>query len=316
MAKDIGRREFALRSVLVAGSVLAGSHLKAGITGLDRRDVANRAYPAYDIIQEVKKYRKIDAYANAPQNLTQAEALIRYADRMNIEKLIIAVPVAKTMGGAREEIRAYNDTVAQAVRAYPDRLLGQFTVNPLDLKTTKEEIKRCVDLGFVGMKLFNHVKVNHPSVFPVIENFIDHKMIIHVHGESQIGVGGYRMKYDVQNNPAISVPEDFTEIAARYPEAMFQYAHIGGGSDWEYACKSFVNYKNIYVDTGGSNNEENMVDFAVEQLGENRVFFGCDGSFYQGVGKILSSGVTEDQKRKIFFENYNSVLKKSGNGIK
>ena len=315
MTNYISRREFALRSVLVGGGVLSGLNLKGGIARPVNMDAAERAFSGYNIMHDVKKYRKIDAYANAQQNLAQVEGLIRYADRMNIEKLIVAVPVAKTMGGSRDEIRAYNDTVAQAVKAYPDRILGQFTVNPLDLKTAEEEMKRNVDLGMVGMKLFNHVKVNHPSVFPVIEKFIDHKMIIHVHGESQIGVGGYRMKYDVQNNPAISVPEDFTDTAKRYPEAMFQYAHIGGGSDWEYACKCFVNYPNIYVDIGGSNNEENMVDFAVEELGEDRVFFGCDSSFYQGVGKILSSGLTEDQKRKIFFGNYNSILRKSGNSI-
>jgi predicted TIM-barrel fold metal-dependent hydrolase len=58
-----------------------------------------------------------------------------------------------------------------------------------------------------------------------------------------------------------------------------------------------------------------MVDFAVEWLGEDRVFFGCDSSFYQGVGKILSSGLTEMQKRKIFYDNYNNILKKSGRGF-
>lgn len=314
MAGYINRREFVLRSALTTGGFLAGSKLKAG-TQDDLRDVTDRAYQVYDIMRDVKKYRKIDAYANALRDPLPAEAQIRFADRMNIEKLVIAVPVAKTMRGSREGIREYNDAVARALKAYPGRMLGQFTVNPLDLKTAEEEIKRCLDIGMVGMKLFNHVKINHPSVFPVIEKFIDHKMLIHVHGESQIGVGGYRMKYDVKNNPAISVPENFADIAEMYPDAMFQYAHIGGGSDWEYACKCFVNYPNIYVDTGGSNNEDSMVDFAVGQLGENRVFFGCDGSFYQGVGKVLCSDTTELQKRKIFFENYNNVLKMSGNGV-
>ncbi len=315
MANQISRREFALRSALAGGGILSGLNLKGGIARPDYKDVAEHAFSTYNIMHDVKKYRKIDAYANAPQSAAQVDALIRYADRLNIEKLIVAVPVAKTMGTSPEEIRAYNDSVAQAIKAYPGRILGQFTVNPLDIKTAEEEIKRNIDRGMVGMKLFNHVKINHPSVFPVVEKFIDHKMIIHVHGESQIGVGGYRMKYDVQNNPAISVPEDFTDTAKRYPEAMFQYAHIGGGSDWEYACKCFVNYPNIYVDTGGSNNEENMVDFAVEQLGDDRVFFGCDGSFYQGVGKVLSASITEEQKKKVFFANYNNVLRKSGNNI-
>jgi len=315
MARYITRREFGLRSALIAGSTFPALNLRAGLTDSGKDGNRCPAYHLFDINSEVKKYRKIDAYANALQSLEQAEAQIRFADRLNIEKLIIAVPVASNMGGSREEIRAYNEIITRAIQKYPGRILGQFTVNPLDLKTAEDEIQRCVEMGMVGMKLFNHVKVNHPSVFPVIEKFIKHKMIIHVHGESQIGVGGYRMKYDVQNNPAISVPEDFADSAERYPDAMFQYAHIGGGSDWEYACKCFVNYNNIYVDTGGSNNEDNMVDFAVEHLGEDRVLFGCDGSFYQGVGKILSSAVSEGQKKKIFFDNYNNILKKSGNSI-
>ncbi len=315
MANNISRRTFASGAALTVAGVLSGIKLKGEVTESEGCEVAGQVSSAYNIMNDVKKYRKIDAYANALQNSLQAEAQIRYADRLHIEKLIVAVPVAKTMGGRREEIRAYNDTVAQAIKMYPDRILGQFTVNPLDLSTAQEEIKRCTDLGMVGMKLFNHVKVNHPSVFPVIEKFIDYKMIIHVHGESQIGVGGYRMKYDVQNNPAISVPGDFADTAQRYPEVMFQYAHIGGGSDWEYACKSFVNFPNIYVDTGGSNNEEYMVDFAIKHLGEERVLFGCDGSFYQGIGKILCSGLSEAGKKKVFFENYNNILRKSGNNI-
>ncbi|MGV3686349.1 MAG: amidohydrolase family protein [Daejeonella sp.] len=316
MANFISRREFALRSALAAGGVLAGSKLKGAVNARQSAGISTAEHPAvYNLMDEVRKYRKIDAYANAAQNPTQSETQMRYADRLHIEKLVLAVPVATTMGGSREQIRAYNDTVARATRTYPGRALGQFTVNPLDLKTAEEEIKRCLDLGMVGMKLFNHVKINHPSVYPVIEKFAGHKMIIHVHGESQLGVGGYRMKYDVKNNPGISVPGDFIAIAERYPEVMFQYAHIGGGSDWEYACKSFVNYPNIYVDTGGSNNEEYMVDFAVAKLGEDRVFFGCDGSFFQGVGKVLSSALTESQKRKVFFENYNNILSKSGNSI-
>jgi len=266
-------------------------------------------------MKDVMKYRKIDAYGNAYADDKLAAGQIAYADRLGIERLILSVPVAKQMGKTPVEFKAYNDLVILAVKRYPHRLAGQLTLHPAYLKESLEEIKRCTGEGMTGMKLYNQFKINDPVVYPVIEQFIHYKMIIHVHGESQLGVGGYRMKYDVDNTPAISVPEDFMDIAKRYPEAMFQYAHIGGGGDWEYACKSFRGYPNIYVDTGGSNNDENMVDFAVENLGEDRVFFGCDSSFYQGVGKVLASGLTEIQKRKIFFDNYNNILKRSGCGL-
>ena len=313
MSETFNRRKFFTGSTITAAGLILGSSFEA----FSEKRISS--YPkevsvssTFHLMKEVLKYRKIDAYANAPSSEASAKAQLDQADRLGIEKLILSVPIARKMGETPAEIFAYNDQVLKAVKRYPKRLAGQFTLHPAYHKESLEEMKRCLEEGMIGMKLYNQFKINDPIVYPLIEQFINYKMIIHVHGESQLGVGGYRMKYDVHNTSTISVPEDFADIAKRYPEAMFQYAHIGGGGDWEYACKTFRDYPNIYVDTGGSNNGENMVDFAVEVLGEDRVFFGCDGSFYQGVGNILGSRLREAQKRKIFFENYTNVLKKSG----
>ena len=308
----INRRGFLKGTALSATGIILGNINGFGKSSSDNSSAEVLTGPSYNIMKEVMKYPKIDAYANAYSDAQSAKAQIDYADRLGISKLFIAVPIARNMGTTPDAFIAYNNLVISAMKKFPDRLTGQLTLHPAFYKESIEEMKRCIGLGMIGMKLYNQVKINDPLFYPIIEKYIDHKMIIHVHGESQLGVGGYRMKYDVKNAPAISVPEDFVEIATRYPEAMFQYAHIGGGSDWEYACKTFKNYPNIYVDTGGSNNEEGMIDFAVQNLGEDRVFFGCDGSYYQGVCKILASGLSESQKRKVFFENYNNMLRKSG----
>jgi predicted TIM-barrel fold metal-dependent hydrolase len=58
-----------------------------------------------------------------------------------------------------------------------------------------------------------------------------------------------------------------------------------------------------------------MIDFVVKCLGEDRMFFGTDSSYYQGVGVILSSNLTDNQKKKIFFDNYNNILRKSGRNV-
>ena len=50
-------------------------------------------------------------------------------------------------------------------------------------------------------------------------------------------------------------------------------------------------------------------------LGEDRLFFGSDNCYYQSVGKILASNLTENQKKKVFFDNYNEILKKSGRNV-
>jgi len=263
---------------------------------------------------EVKKYRKIDAHEHVDLYHGGPEVQIDYADRLGIDKLIISKPVV-TQTASPDDCREANDHVLRAMKLYPDRILGQVTLNPQFKKESLEEIKRCVDQGMVGIKVYYQVKLNDPLFYPIIEKAIDMKMLILMHSNCQLGMAGYRMKYDTHLNPNTSIPEDFVEVAKRYPEAILQYAHIGGGGDWEYACKAFREYPNIYVDTSGSNNEANMIDFALRYLGEDRLFFGTDSSYFQGVGNILSSEVTDNQKRKIFFDNYNAVLKKGGRNV-
>jgi len=40
-----------------------------------------------------------------------------------------------------------------------------------------------------------------------------------------------------------------------------------------------------------------------------------DTSYYQGIGTILASKLSESQKKKIFFENFNNVLRKIGRNV-
>jgi len=305
MSKKINRRIFLARTSLSATGLMIGRSL-AGYTS---EKVSGAA--SYDIMKDVTKYRKIDAHAHPENDLGRQ---IDSANRLGIEKLQISKPGIKE-DFRPEEFKANNDMVLAAMKQYPDRYIGFFTLNPVYRKESLEEIKRCVDLGMAGYKGYTQVKVNDPLYFPIIEKLIDLKMIVFLHAECQLGVGGYRMKYDTGKPPNTSVPEDFVDAARRYPEAIFHFAHIGGGFDWEYECKSFKNYPNIFVDTGGSNNEENMIDFAIRHLGEDRILFGTDNCYHLNIGKILASNTSEAQKKKIFFENYNSILKKGGHNV-
>jgi predicted TIM-barrel fold metal-dependent hydrolase len=303
---NINRRKFFRDSAFsAAGIMLAGnfapSEMKSSGSGA-----------AFDIMKEALKYRKINAHEHVGLGGT-IDSQLDFADRFGIEKLEISRPISA--GGKSlatpDEVRDCNNTVLDAMKKHPDRYLGSFFVNPIYGKEALEEINRCVGEGMIGLKVYNQVKINDPLFYPIIEKMIDLKMTILMHAHCGIGVGGKRTKYgNVQ--PMASVPEDFVEAATRYPEATFQYAHTGGGGDWEYACKMFRDYPNIYVDTSGSNNEGNMIDFVLKYLGEDRMFYGSDGSYIQSIGTILSSKLTDAQKKKVFFDNYNNQLKKIG----
>jgi len=314
---NLNRRTFIARGAVGAAGLLVGSRLK----GLAREETAlpvgghGEGSKKYNLMKEVMKYKKIDAHAHVYFEEGSMETQIEYGRRLGINNHIISRYLS-VMPGTPEQFRSYNDLTIKAMQKYPDHFIGAFVLNAAYQKESLEEIKRCTDVGMIGTgELYYQVKINDPRYYPIIEKLIDLKMIIHFHAECQLGVGGYRMKYNGHKEPNTSIPEDFVEIATRYPEGMFQYAHIGMGGDWEYECKLFKDYPNIYVDTSGSNNAENMIDFAVQHLGEDRLFYGTDSMYFQSVGKIMAANLSDQQRQKIFFDNYNNLLKKGGRNV-
>jgi uncharacterized protein len=308
MPMTINRRKFFKDSSLTVGAMMATDMV--GCKAAKDSEISS-----YDIMQDVMHYRKFDAHCHPEDDLHKQ---IEVADRLGIAKMQISKPVTNFSGQepeGPEQVRQSNDIVLRAMKAFPDRFIGFFTLNPIYPKESLEELKRCVDQGMSGYKGYTQVKVNDPLYYPIIEKLADLRMIVFMHGFCQLGMAGYRMKYDIGRFPNTTIPEDMVEAAKRYPEATFHFAHIGGGGDWEYECKSFRDYPNIYVDTSGSNNEENMIDFAIRYLGEDRILFGTDSCYEANVAKILASNATEAQKKKIFFDNYNILLRKGGRGV-
>ncbi|MEX2568580.1 MAG: amidohydrolase family protein [Cyclobacteriaceae bacterium] len=292
-----------------AAASASGLAIGANLVGFSSR--AKTLEVASDLMAEVMKYRKIDSHAHVYFTPDSPETQIDFADRLGIEKLVISRPMAPGSNGLPEEFIKCNDLIIDAVSKFPARFIGQPTINPTYPKASMDEIDRCMDHGMSGLKLYNHVKLSDPLFYPVIEKFIDLKMVILMH----MGIGKSRVVFDAREPENVSTPEDFVIAAKRFPDAMFQLAHLGGGGDWLDACKAVKPYPNVYVDVSGSNNEAGIIPFALEQLGEDRILFGCDNSFYQGVGHVLAAELNETQRRKIFFENYNNILRKSGSNV-
>lgn len=311
MSKKFNRRKFVTQSAVSAAGILFGSDLIRSVS----KEIPENSFSERNeigVMEEVMKYRKIDTHAHVYFEADSPGTQLDYADRLGIEKLMISKNIDAFTQGTPEDFRKRNDLVIRCTKEHPDRFIGMMVLNPSYKEESLEEIKRCVDAGMVGIgELYNQVKINDPLYYPIIEKFIDLKMIILMHS----GIGKSRVTLNEGEPKNLSLPEDFVDIAKRYPEAMIQFAHIGGGIDWEYACKTLSDSPNIYVDISGSNNEEGMIDFALKYIGEDRLFFGCDNSFYQGVGHLFGDNLTDSQRKKIFFDNYNGILKKSGNNV-
>lgn len=306
MTQEISRRSFLRNTALSTAGMMLGGKL-AGCS--PEVEAGSSSDYLINIMEEVRKYRKINSHAHIGLSVGGPEDQIDFADRLGIDVSVISRPVT-TMESSPGLFRKYNDRILSAVEQFPDRFIGQMTVDPTYQKESLEEIDRCVDRGMVGLKIYKQVKINDPLLYPIIEKCIDLNMIILMHSGPDVTRIG--PEYGTLDPPSLSIPEDFVDAAERYPEGMFQFAHLGGGLDWEYACKALKDTPNVYVDISGSNNEQNIINFAVEHLGEDRVLYGGDLNPYTGVGSMFSADLNERQRKKIFFENYNNILKRGG----
>lgn len=263
-----------------------------------------------EMFEKAVQYKKIDAHNHVGfPGLSPAE-VNESCRRMGITRAACSLPVGKNP----DEIRKSNDVVLSAMKSFPDRILGQCFINPTFKKESLEEIDRCVDQGMVMLgELYTAVKVNDPLFYPVIEKCIDLKIPMMWHGVNLLG--NWRSNYGLASPPNSSLPGDFVDIAKRYPEAMIICGHIGGGGNWEYNCRILKDAPSIYLDTSGSVSDEGMIDMAVKYLGVERLLFATDINYETGVGKIMWANLSESDRKKIFFDNFNNLLKERGNHV-
>lgn len=258
-------------------------------------------------------YRIVDCHAhvwgaNGKLNQEECEHLIEAADALGIEKLCVSRPIP---GGSPspEEFRGMNNVVIEAMRRYPDRLLGYAFVNPGYSREAMAEMERCIgEHGMIGIKLYNQYYISDPAVYPVIEKAIEMKAVILSHA------GKAMDPVTRANQPFLSDGTHFAKVARIYPEATFIQGHIGGGGDWEWTIKALRGVPNVYLDTSGSVVDDGMIEMAVRELGVERILFATDMTFEGGVGKILGAELTERERQLIFWENFHAMLRRRGEG--
>lgn len=263
-----------------------------------------------EVLAIAGRYRKVDAHAHlgfGPSLRLPTEALLRAADRLQVERLAISIP----SGPQPSHVAAANAQVLEAVRAYPDRLIGQCCVNPLYPEAAREEVKRCLGEGMWGLgELYTYAKASDPVYFPLVELCIAHRAPLLWHARADLAF--VRPGVATTEPRTTTTAADLVELAGRYPEAVLIHGHIGGGGDWEQACLALRDTPSVWVDTSGSVSEPGMVEFAVRTLGANRVLFGTDMNFEAGVGKVLSANLTEFERERVFSGNINELLRQRG----
>ena len=101
---------------------------------------------------------------------------------------------------------------------------------------------------------------------------------------------------------------DVVALAKRHPNVRFICGHTGG--DWELGVRVVRPQKNVLLEFAGSDPHSGSVDYAVKELGVDRVVWGGHGpsrSYATELGKVLDSDLSRADRMKVFGENFRKI---------
>jgi predicted TIM-barrel fold metal-dependent hydrolase len=98
-------------------------------------------------------------------------------------------------------------------------------------------------------------------------------------------------------------------LAKRFPDVRIIMAHLTG--DGVRGVQAVKDCRNVVVDTSGAAPESGIVEYAVEQLGADRILYGSDApirDFAVAIARITGSRLDAATQRKILHDNAAKLL--------
>jgi len=229
------------------------------------------------------------------------EALIRWADRLGIERLLLSQGYSSQLHPTPDQFREENDRVLRAVRRFPDRSYGSVYLSPAYPEFSVDEFNRCVRDG--PMVSIGEVEADKPCSVPEMDRIVEcaASMKVPILQHAWLKTSG--------NEPGESTPYDVVALARRHPDVQFVCVHTGG--DWERGIRIIRDTKNVSGDIAGSNPTSGFVEMAVRELGAERVIYGSDvggRSFASQLGKVLGANIPDSAKELILGGNLRRLL--------
>jgi uncharacterized protein len=247
-----------------------------------------------------------DHYHGFMGGIKQHEEMMFYVKRMGIEKVI-----SLDIGGTDEKnILApspYDDEERRILEKDKSQVLGIIRVDPEFPRESCDKMEKwirngpCIGIKYLTQK--NGFKCNHPNSDQIIRLAAELGAAIYVH--TWFNVGGTPRSPGGGNVPGEASPLDLIDLAKRFPNVPMICGHSGG--DWELGARAVRPYENVLFEFAGSWPHSGAVDYAVNELGADRIVWGDHGptrSFATELSKVLDATLSHRDRMKIFGENY------------
>ena len=208
-----------------------------------------------------------------------------------------------------EEVRVINEGVSLFAKENPEVIKGYVYICP-EHKNSLDVLKRGIEeQNMIGAKIWVSEYCDSECVNPLAEKIIEYNVPLLIHAFKKSG------PQVAHENTSVNI----RNLALRYPELKIIMAHVDGNC--YHGVQNVFDLPNVWVDVSGSPDKTNEVEYAVENLGADRVLFGSDLSgicFAVPYGKVLGAEISEEDREKIFYKNTLKVFDpnfKVGRGV-
>lgn len=226
-----------------------------------------------------------------------ARDLIEAADKAGIDRMMVTDLTALVY-----DIEEGNRLMRKAVSEHPDRMTPYYTiVTGRHGKKILEEFERYVtDYGFRGLKIYSVPPlqtIDDPYMIPFIEKAAELRVPILAH----------------------STGPECESLSRQVPDCILINAHMGccpqASGDWHRSVAAAKAFPNILLDTTSSSFDNGMIEFAVEEVGAERILYGSDLPLLDPalqIAKVTETDLLPEEKDLILHGNIERILKLRG----
>jgi predicted TIM-barrel fold metal-dependent hydrolase len=260
-------------------------------------------------------------FADTPGALDE---LLKDMDASGVERTLLMGGPTGAWWEYKKSGFAPNEVVQKAVKAHPERLIGNVYSDPRDADAL-QVLKRFLDAGFRAVKMFPPAGFfpDDERCMPLYEEIEARGVPILVHtGQTNIQIRSPDPKKRLATDSRFSHPFHLDKISRLFPGIPFVMAHMGYPHLVEAWSVAHAN-QNIFLDISGSGPWTDGIPLVYNAIGGqnfipidfNRVIWGSDNCLPQAehiarMGTYMRQiGAGSRERKLIFGENARRILK-------
>jgi predicted TIM-barrel fold metal-dependent hydrolase len=299
---EINRRAFVFFGMLAPAAFSASKRPSGGTPPLAQPE---RSAPRRARTRKTK-YKVFDAHLHCPSDAGEVwqwhpvtrtfDEFASYLDRTGVQRGIInsvRCQMAKDAAGFIEG----NREVARHVEQSKGRFLGACVVNPLFIDEALRNMEDCrKKYGMVWVGELCNYTVPYQYTIKEFELLVEQAVKLN-------------MVLDVHTNL-----REMEYVIEKFPQATIVFPHFGDQEHIFRRIELIAKHPNCYADIAGAGHERvGMLEYAIQNIGAERVLFGSDFSINdpsEVIARVENSFLTEDQKKAVLSGNLERLLNK------